>query len=51
MMVFSELKGHKDFKGHKVPFKVTREAVVMEEQQVTSVLRGPHQVLQVLQEP
>jgi hypothetical protein len=41
-MVFLVHKEHKGFREHKVRFKDIREPVVMEVQQVTSVLLGLH---------
>ena len=39
MMVFSELKGHKVFKGLKVPFRDIRDLKVPREPKVSKVLK------------
>jgi hypothetical protein len=44
MMVSLELKEHKVFRVHKERFRDIREPVVMEVQQVSSVLQGQHKV-------
>jgi hypothetical protein len=49
-MVFSEPKGHKVFKGHKVPFKVTWDLKVPKEPKVSKVLKVELKELRVQSE-